>query len=602
MRSYVSMLAAVLVVAFVLAATALNEDREIRADLRYVLGIASGRLSPSFAGYRMAKEYDSRETLSLIRDDLVRVVASWPHLHAAIYLQAVETQGKVYFDSRFQGVRTYSTFDPVSADVRYGSWRAGRPLLYVDEDLTGEKREILRTAISRGSYIVAQFKGLLWALPALVAIGIVVHILREVIRRRRFGLLVDAMTKIVRHNETVERLVHELPPVIGKILGLDAVAIYLREGDRIVPRACYLESGADVSIFLQSTEQEPIMIDGPYPESRAMREGHTIVVANKESLKTVHRPKFEASGSRPYIIIPLSLEGGSPIGLLTAEYSSKLLQAGLHRQHLDFMRSCAEISALLLENVRRREALERMYRQMIRTARTVTLGMVVPNIAHSMRTPLVVVNELATSIEKDFGALPRKELDERIAGIRAQTELCFEEIRSISHYRRLGASPTGSVSLRQGLDRVCGFFHGYFRIKGIELVAQTALDTNPVIGMQELDFVQVINNFLTNSDEAFSELLDAEGHPSDHRKFKIEVNVRQANGGVLISVIDNGPGIPPKVLPRIFEQDFTTKADGTGAGLPYCRHVVKEAGGWIKVESTPGGGATFTIFLPVREG
>lgn len=588
----------------VLAATVMGRDRELRTDLHYDLATASADLAPSLAGYRLAEEYDSRETLELIREDFDRAAATWPRLHAAIYLQAFETREKVYLDTRTRGVSSYREMDPLSESVRYGSWHDGRPFLYVDDDLSGDGHEVLRAALSLRGYLDAQALGLGLVLAALVAIGAGTLFYREASRRRRFDVLVDTMTKIVRHNETVELLVQGLPPVIGEILGLDAVAIYLLEGERIVPKACYLSAGADVNTFLQSTEQEPIMLDGPYPESRAMRENHPVVVADEDSLKTVHRAKFKAAGSRPYVIAPLGREGGPPIGLLTAQYSSKARSSGSRRQHLDFLRSCAKLSALLIENVQRREALERTYRKMIRTARTVTLGMVVPNIAHSMRTPLVVISELATSIEKDSGALSRPELEERIAEIKAQTELCFEEIRSIAQYRKLGKSPTGSTKLRQGLDRVYGIFHGYFRIKGIELVQRACLDTNPIIKMQELDFVQVIINLLTNSDEAFSELLDDEGHPSDHRKFRIEVSARldPPNRGVLIFVSDNGPGIPAQVLPRIFDQDFTTKDEGTGAGLPYCRRVVEEAGGWIKAESTAGERTAITIFLPAHEG
>ena len=69
----------------------------------------------------------------------------------------------------------------------------------------------------------------------------------------------------------------------------------------------------------------------------------------------------------------------------------------------------------------------------------------------------------------------------------------------------------------------------------------------------------------------------------------------------MIEVSDNGPGIPPDVMKNIFVPFFTTKAvgEGTGLGLATVYGVVKQADGWIHVESPPGKGATFRIFLPV---
>jgi two-component system cell cycle sensor histidine kinase/response regulator CckA len=68
----------------------------------------------------------------------------------------------------------------------------------------------------------------------------------------------------------------------------------------------------------------------------------------------------------------------------------------------------------------------------------------------------------------------------------------------------------------------------------------------------------------------------------------------------LIEVSDTGPGIPPDVLSKIFEPFFTTKAlgEGTGLGLSTVYGIVKQADGWIAVDSKPGQGATFRIFLP----
>ena len=73
-------------------------------------------------------------------------------------------------------------------------------------------------------------------------------------------------------------------------------------------------------------------------------------------------------------------------------------------------------------------------------------------------------------------------------------------------------------------------------------------------------------------------------------------------GSALIEVADNGPGIPPEVMAKIFEPFFTTKpvGEGTGLGLATVYGIVKQADGWIHVESRPGQGAAFRVFLPIH--
>jgi signal transduction histidine kinase len=70
-----------------------------------------------------------------------------------------------------------------------------------------------------------------------------------------------------------------------------------------------------------------------------------------------------------------------------------------------------------------------------------------------------------------------------------------------------------------------------------------------------------------------------------------------------LRVADNGPGIPVALRERVFAPFFTTKPDGvgTGVGLALCRAVARAHGGSIRAETTPGGGATFVVRLPLPD-
>jgi len=107
---------------------------------------------------------------------------------------------------------------------------------------------------------------------------------------------------------------------------------------------------------------------------------------------------------------------------------------------------------------------------------------------------------------------------------------------------------------------------------------------------------QVFLNLLLNAAHALAEL-----HP---RRNRLYVRSRDEVGHVIVEIEDNGPGIPPEIMPRIFESFFTTKPPelGTGLGLPISLDIVRRAGGDLVAESEPGRGAVFRVRLPAAIG
>ena len=101
---------------------------------------------------------------------------------------------------------------------------------------------------------------------------------------------------------------------------------------------------------------------------------------------------------------------------------------------------------------------------------------------------------------------------------------------------------------------------------------------------------QVLTNVLRNA-------ADATGGTG-----KVSVRVVREGDDLRLRVADDGPGIPPAVLPRIFEPFFTTKppGKGTGLGLPISARIVEKFGGAISVECPPTGGTVVTVTLPLR--
>ncbi|GAB4501773.1 MAG: hypothetical protein Fur0035_13170 [Anaerolineales bacterium] len=137
-----------------------------------------------------------------------------------------------------------------------------------------------------------------------------------------------------------------------------------------------------------------------------------------------------------------------------------------------------------------------------------------------------------------------------------------------------------------------------------QLIRQTAFEMALPEGVLTLDLpadlppvrgdarqlAQVFNNLIKNAWEAMNE----QSNP------RIYVSVTNTEKNLLCRVSDNGPGIPPEIIDKIWVAFFTTKGErgGTGLGLMACMEIVRQMNGEISVQSTPGEGTTFTVSLP----
>jgi signal transduction histidine kinase len=105
--------------------------------------------------------------------------------------------------------------------------------------------------------------------------------------------------------------------------------------------------------------------------------------------------------------------------------------------------------------------------------------------------------------------------------------------------------------------------------------------------MDAARFRQVIWNLILNAAQA----------TPDYGQISIEG--REDSGQLLVEIRDNGVGIDPVALSRIFDPFYTTRSGGTGLGLANVERIVRAHDGQIRVHSVPGEGTTFTILLPI---
>ncbi len=153
--------------------------------------------------------------------------------------------------------------------------------------------------------------------------------------------------------------------------------------------------------------------------------------------------------------------------------------------------------------------------------------------------------------------------------------------------RRRSDAPIRLEELLPALLREMGLPKGVWSV-------ETAEDLPPAFG----DARQIRRVFLNLVKNAWEAL---EGRPDP--KIRVAAHAAPEPGFVEVLVQDNGPGIPPEIQEKIWVSFYTTKGDrgGTGLGLPACMQIITQSKGKLWVDSQPGAGATFHVWLPVAE-
>jgi len=146
------------------------------------------------------------------------------------------------------------------------------------------------------------------------------------------------------------------------------------------------------------------------------------------------------------------------------------------------------------------------------------------------------------------------------------------------------------------IDRAIDLRSYWLRSNNIEIVREYDPVSTVFVDAQQIQ--QVILNLLLNAEQA---LVAASAKAA---KIRLVTQSDKVNRRVVISVIDNGPGISQKIASKIFDPFFTTKpvGIGTGLGLSISHGIITEHGGTIRFETAEGGGAAFIIELPTGTG
>ena len=226
-------------------------------------------------------------------------------------------------------------------------------------------------------------------------------------------------------------------------------------------------------------------------------------------------------------------------------------------------------------------------------SRVALIGEMSASIAHELNQPLAGIASNAGAGRRfiDRGNVDLQEIRELLADIGADARRASDVVRGIRGMIKKEQMGRQRINLNDIVTNVVHILSSDALLHWCEL--KTSLDTNlPMVEAGPIQIQQVLINLVVN---AFDALRDT---PVSKRE--VEINTQQnADGAVRVSVRDYGVGVSPETRSRLFEQFFTTKAEGLGMGLAIARSIVEAHAGTIDAENAEGGGARFHFTLPI---
>jgi PAS domain S-box-containing protein len=233
--------------------------------------------------------------------------------------------------------------------------------------------------------------------------------------------------------------------------------------------------------------------------------------------------------------------------------------------------------------------LKRLEEQLIQAEKLAAMGQMLAGVAHELNNPLTAilgVTELLRERQGGDDSTKRQlELTHR------QARRAARIVQNLLEFSRPASPQKKPLDLSNLLERTLQLHEHSLRRNNVEVDFRLQPDLPGVIGDAN-QLIQVFLNLITNAEQAIREVRDSG---------RIQIRTGRNGNRLAITVQDDGVGIRPESLPRIFDPFYTTKrpGGGTGLGLSICMSIIREHGGNIEAETLPAGGSAFTIYLPI---
>ncbi|MGD9609645.1 MAG: nitrogen regulation protein NR(II) [Desulfovibrionaceae bacterium] len=222
-------------------------------------------------------------------------------------------------------------------------------------------------------------------------------------------------------------------------------------------------------------------------------------------------------------------------------------------------------------------------RRLQKSERLAAIGELSMFISHEIRNPLFAIAGFANALlrAKDLGETSR----EKATIILTESKRLDDILKDIINFARPVEGKTGEADLGEVARRTMALVRLGLEKQGISVTLDLAPGAPMARGDPDI-LTQCLLNCLTNAREAMPE------------GGSVTVSTGRRGDRVTLAVADTGPGIPPDVLPRVFNPFFTTRDKRAGLGLAMIKKILEDLGGSVEIESPPGQGTTVTLLLP----
>ena len=247
-------------------------------------------------------------------------------------------------------------------------------------------------------------------------------------------------------------------------------------------------------------------------------------------------------------------------------------------------------NATIVDLRKREEELEEALWRLEAQDRLVSLGLLSASVAHELNTPLSVLHgsiEKLTETSHDPATL------ERLARMLRVTQRIRKISESLVDFAKVRKQHVEPVPLRHLIDEAWGLVA--IDEKAAQVNFSNLVGAEDIVTGNPDRLIQVFVNLLRNALYAI--------RPSGKIGVQSRRLIRNAQPWISVAVEDDGPGIPPDVLPEIFEAFVSTRLDakGTGLGLTVAEGIVHQHGGTIAASNRPAGGACLEVTLPASD-
>jgi two-component system NtrC family sensor kinase len=245
----------------------------------------------------------------------------------------------------------------------------------------------------------------------------------------------------------------------------------------------------------------------------------------------------------------------------------------------------------------RTRQLKAAHQKLLQSDRLASLGQLSASVAHEINNPISGVLNLSMLMQrmlKEDGIPPHRieEFRKYLSQVTSETARVGRIVSDLLAFSRRSKPQRAPADLNKIVKMTVSLTQHKMRLSNIEL--ETNLNEGlPAVPCDPSQIQQVVLNLLLNAAEATQSKAER----------RVSISTAAAEGGVRLIVSDNGEGIPPENLAKIFHPFFTTKSEGKGVGLGLAVSygIIEAHGGEIEVKSTVGEGTTFTVSLPLEQ-